>query len=41
MDVGAKIQKFLGHTSVTTTQIYTHVLPTDLREVAELLTAIG
>ncbi|RJP80240.1 MAG: site-specific integrase [Candidatus Zixiibacteriota bacterium] len=32
-----KIQKFLGHSSVKVTEIYTHVLPEDLREVAEVL----
>ena len=36
-----KIQKFLGHTSVKTTEIYTHVLPEDLREVAEVLSCVG
>ncbi|MCX6639712.1 MAG: tyrosine-type recombinase/integrase [bacterium] len=35
------IFKFLGHASITTTQIYTHVLPSDPREVAEVLSAIG
>ncbi|MCX6640615.1 MAG: site-specific integrase [bacterium] len=36
-----KIQKFLGHTSVKTTEIYTHVLPEDLREAAEVLSCVG
>ncbi|TKJ41162.1 hypothetical protein CEE37_05710 [candidate division LCP-89 bacterium B3_LCP] len=36
-----KIQKFLGHSSVKVTEIYTHVLPEDLREVAEALTCAG
>ena len=36
-----KIQKFLGHTNVKTTKIYTHVLPQDLREVAEALSCVG
>ena len=36
-----KIQKFLGHSSVKVTELYTHVLPEDLREVAEALTCLG
>jgi integrase len=36
-----KIQKFLGHSSVKVTEIYTHVLPEDLREVAETLSCTG
>lgn len=36
-----KIKDFLGHTSVKTTEIYTHVLPEDLREAAEALTCVG
>lgn len=36
-----KIQKFLGHSSVKVTEIYTHVLPEDLREVAEALSCVG
>lgn len=36
-----KIQKFLGHSSVKVTEIYTHVLPEDLREAAEVLTCTG
>jgi integrase/recombinase XerD len=36
-----KIQKFLGHSSVKVTEIYTHVLPEDLREAAEVLTCLG
>ena len=36
-----KIQKFQGHTNVKTTEIYTHVLPQDLREVAEALGCSG
>lgn len=36
-----KIQKYLGHASVKTTEIYTHVLPEDLREVADALTCVG
>ncbi|MBU0518803.1 tyrosine-type recombinase/integrase [bacterium] len=36
-----KIQKFLGHSSVKVTEIYTHVLPEDLREVSEALTCVG
>jgi len=33
-----KVQEFLGHNQVTTTQIYTHVTKEDLQECAELLT---
>lgn len=36
-----KIAKYFGHTSTKTTEIYTHVIPEDLREVAEALTCVG
>ena len=36
-----KIQKFLGHSSLKMTEIYTHVLPEDLREVADALSCVG
>ncbi|MCX6640291.1 MAG: tyrosine-type recombinase/integrase [bacterium] len=36
-----KISKFLGHSSVKVTEIYTHVLPEELREVADVLSCIG
>lgn len=36
-----QIKDFLGHSSVKVTEIYTHSLPEDLREVAEVLTCVG
>jgi integrase len=36
-----QIKEFLGHSSVKVTEIYTHALPEDLREVAEALTCAG
>jgi integrase/recombinase XerD len=36
-----QIQKFLGQSSVKVTEIYTHVLPEDLRDVAEALTCVS
>ncbi len=33
-----QVQEFLGHSFVTTTQIYTHVTKKELQESAELLT---
>ena len=32
-----KVQEFLGHRSITTTHIYTHITKDELRECAELL----
>ncbi|MCX6639698.1 MAG: site-specific integrase [bacterium] len=37
----SKVAKLLGHTSTKTTEIYTHVTVSDLREVAEALTCVG
>ena len=36
-----KIARLLGHTSTKTTEIYSHVLPEDLREAAEVLSCLG
>lgn len=36
-----QIQKLLGHSSLEITQIYTHILPEDLRDAAEKLTCTG
>jgi integrase len=36
-----KIKEFLGHSSLKVTEIYTHILPEDLREAAEALTCLG
>ncbi|MBU0517763.1 tyrosine-type recombinase/integrase [bacterium] len=36
-----KVSQMLGHESVTTTEIYTRLLPEDLRDAAEALTCIG
>jgi len=36
-----KIKEFLGHSNVKMTEVYTHILPEDLREAAEALTCLG
>jgi len=36
-----QIAEYLGHTNTNTTQIYTHVVLDDLRNVAEALTCVG
>jgi integrase/recombinase XerD len=36
-----QIQKLLGHSSLEIIQIYTHILPEDLRDAAEKLTCLG
>lgn len=35
------VSKMLGHSSIAMTEKYTHVLPDDLRDAADLLTCIG
>lgn len=37
----SKIQKLLGHSSASVTERYIHVLPEDLRDVADRLTCLG
>jgi len=36
-----QIKEFLGHSSVKVTEIYTHALPEDMRQLAEALTCVG
>ena len=36
-----KVSEFLGHSSIKTTEIYTHVIADDLRDLADTLTCVG